>query len=450
MRPWKDHALDGMLVGLVALSVALSFQLWYPPDEHLAATTGPSVQPQPPAAGHEMPDIFRPDRILIRQSGTSLAPIHTGSSTYAQLWPQLKRLMQNLRVTGGAFPVEQVPARLVESPWIELQLPTPLLLSEWVELWRWDAPTLRNGTMRIDRITFYLGQPGAIYLSGPVGTPLYMADIPDGLRADLFDLIRGVRYDRYQTYRPLEAMAQELYLLPDLLVPVVDSMPVATMRAVMPDEGDEEARYFPDLSVVRQIDERDARSLTDGQRLLRFVATGALEFRTADPSSASAAPEMRRALTLTQEWLGSHGGWPSDVVLRRYLQQPGRTRLEFDFRGGSEYPVESVGAALQAQVSAQRVVYFARTPAFEQIQFTDQMQPVIAPEAALARMAKEFPALLMEPIRSLHLAYMAIPGPAGQASAWRVEPAWVIQVADVRVYVFAAEGKETEPSRAIR
>lgn len=449
---WKDVLLDGLLAGLVMSSLVLSWLIWYRPDQFQVpiTTAVPSVQPQPVASERQMPDIYRPEMILIRKEGNHLAPLHTGSLAYKQLWPQLRGMLSGLKATGGAFQVDQVPERLTQAEWVQFRLPTPLLLSQWADLWLWNMPTLRNGAMRIDRVTMYLGEPGAVYLSGPVGTTLYLADLSEERRNEMLGIINSLDPTLFMEYRPLETKDVSARVLPDLLVPVQGSMPAAQVRMEELKEQDEEARYFPDLSVVRQLDQRGARSLTDGQRILTLTASGVLEFRTVDPKSPSTAPDMHRAIGLAQEWVGARGGWSQELVLRRYMQQPGRARLEFDFRSGGPFPVESVGPAMQLHVTSQRVFFFSRQPSFVELRFSREQLPILTPESAVKRAVDEEPLLLTEPIRAMHLAYMAMPNPQEGAVGWVLEPAWVIQAAESRIYVPAADGGVKIPVQVVR
>lgn len=448
---WKDVVLDALLVILVATSLVLSWQVWHLPDQFQPQETAvPSVQPQPMVSERQMPDIYRPEMILVRKQGNSIAPLHAGSLVYKQLWPQLRGMLTGLKAAGGAFQVEQVPERLVQAPWVQFWLPTPLLLNQWADLWLWNTPTLRNGAMRIDRVTIYLGQPGAVYLSGPAGMTLYLADFAEERRAELLTLIDSLDPSLFREHRPLKTKELGTSVQPGLLAPALERMPLARVRIEPPDEQDEEVRYFPDTSVVRQLDLKNARSLTDGQRILTFTASGVLEYRTADPASPNAAPDMERAIALAQEWVGARGGWPQELVLRRYKQQPGRTRLEFDLRSGGPFPVESVGPAVQVDVSAQRVLFFSRHPTFVELHFSRDQTLIATPEEAVKRAAEEVPLLQTEPIRSMHLAYMAIPDPQDAGAGWVLEPAWVIQAAESRIYVPAAGGREHLPVQVVR
>jgi len=193
--------------------------------------------------------------------------------------------------------------------------------------------------------------------------------------------------------------------------------------------------------VIRQIAERGASSLTDGQRLLRITSAGILEYRTADPPAAKEAPTLAGALALAETWVQERGGWPQELVLRRYTASGSKARLEFDLRTGDPYPVESRGAALEVQLTDQRLVSFSRYPAFTAIRFLEGTAlPLISPEEAIARLVAAEPGLADQTIRSVHLAYVAVPDSGG--GDWPLEPTWVIQAGENRCYVPAVDKLE--------
>ncbi len=445
MAAWVNRLLNALLALMVATSIFLSLQIWYPTVEIFPTVVAqPSVQPQPPASVLQMPDILRPEVIQIRQEkGLRMAPLHAGSQEYKQLWSLLREVLTGLQTGPAGFPVDNVGEQLKEADTVQIHLPIALTMGEWADQLLWNSPGLRNASIRIDRVTIYLSDPGVIYLSGPSGTIYYLAELPSLFRAQIAEQIEQVDPMRFTQQRPIEHEDLMARVGDDLLVPEVGAMPVARIRTSDFNERDEEMRYFPDLSVVRQIDERDARSLTDGQRLLRFLTTGVLEYRTAD--SSSTAPGLPRAISMAQEWVGSHGGWPQEIVLRRFVRQPRRAILEFDYRDDGPYPVESVGGGVQVHVSSQRVVYYRRYPAAVSTSFGREEVAIISPEQAIALAMDQVPLILTETIRGMHLAYHLKPDPEVGPNQWLLEPVWVIQAGEVRVYQPAAVGREKIP-----
>jgi len=446
----REVLLNLLLVALVGSSLFLSVKIWYPePLFGGQSTTEPSLQLQPPPTIREMPEVFRPTRVTIRDGQGHAAELHTGSPTYATLWRPIREAVTGLYVGGGAVLIDGLPEAAATGPSLQLHLPVALLVSEWAELLQWDAPSLRNGAIWVDRLIITLGEPASIYLSGPADFDLYLADLPDERCETLAGYIRHIDATLYRPYRQVEAEELGVTVLSDVTVPDVQVMPAARVLVSLPNQQEEEARYFPDLSVVRQIDERDARSLTDGQRVLRLTSAGVLQFRTADTSDVTEPLQMAEALEVAREWVGSRGGWPQDLVVRRYVRDQGTGQLEFGVHTGWSYPVESLPGAVQVHVSAaERVVYFERTPTVQNVFFDGDPLPIITPEAALAHALPAAPVLQTEPVRAIYLTYLLKPS-TNTPGEWVADPTWVIQAADTLVYIYAVDGEYPRPPKVV-
>ncbi|MDB4894115.1 MAG: hypothetical protein JWN15_377, partial [Firmicutes bacterium] len=336
---------------------------------------------------------------------------------------------------------------------VTVVLPVALTLSDWAERWHWNTVGLRNPSMKIDRVVYRLGAAPTLDLSGPSGQYYRVGPLTEKDHKALQELIRVMEPELFQKYRPLAAKEVTVRVLSGIQVPDVGAMPGAKVSARTPEVKWEEVRYFPDLSVVRQIDEKDARSLTDGQRLVRLTASGVLEYRAADAQGT--APELPRAEQAARDWVDARGGWPQDLVMGSYVQEPGKTTLVFEQRSQGPFPVESAGGALTIQVAADRadpaadrILSLRRlpdlVPAFDQ-----SMQPIIKPERAIQIAAEEFPSIFfLEALREVHLAYLIVPESGTANAGWVLEPVWVLQAGEERVYVAALAQSRMKPVNA--
>lgn len=446
----REALLDLLLVALVLTSVMLTVRIWYP--EPLFGdddTTEPSLQMQPVPIVREMPEIFRPERIAVVRADGGRAELHAGSPTYSTSWQRVRKALTGLDVQGGATLIDQVPRADAAVPWLELFLPTALQVSQWADLLQWQAPVLRNGSMLVDRVIVTLGERPAVYLSGPLGFDLYLADLPEERQAALAAHVERLDPALFGTYRELVLDGLGVTAVPGLVVPDATAWPAAEVTVLLPDLWEEEARYFPDLSVVRQIDEEDARSLTDGRRLLRVTRSGVLQYRTAEGSGQAASPELEPALAAAGQWVGSRGGWPQDVVLHRYERDAGVGRLSFEIHTGARYPVQSLPGVMQVHVSGgERVIYFERTPTVANVTFDGDLLPLMAPEDALAHALPAAAALSSEPVRAMYLTYLLRP-PAAAGEPWTAEPTWVIQAGSTEVYVNAVAREYPLPPKVV-
>jgi hypothetical protein len=448
MRRWRETLLDTLLAALVLLSIVLSAEVWFPSEPvRSGSTTEPRVQVSPPAQEGVMPDVFRAERIYVRRKDGRIALLQAGSVAYKRLWRQVQDFLVGVDTMPAPAPAETAKSGPEES--ITLVMPVSRTLEEWAEYWKWDAVGLRNLSLKVDRMTIQLGPTPVIHLSGPAGTvySLLVVSPPDakGIMEGLAQLDESL----FREYRLLSGNDGSFRVMPDVWVPAVSAVPSGTVRVRKPDNATEEARYFPDISVVRRIDEKDAQSFTDGQRLLRITSAGVLEYRVAH--APGAAPDLGDALKAAQEWIGSRGGWPQEVVLTRYVQQPGKVTLAFDVRTEGPFPVETAEGAIELDMStdrgvmADRIIYFRRLPPLV-LSFNGNVRPIHPPEKALQTVVAKLPYLPhFEAIRDVHLAYLVRAGGKGTVSEWMIEPVWVFQFSDERVYAPAEVNSTLEP-----
>lgn len=447
MERVKAFSLNSLLALLVILSIGLSIQVWFPADQiGVLGAREPHIQVPPPAREGKMPDMYRPERIYVEREEDQVALLQSGTASYGRVLRATQAILNGSRVFAAPIEVSQLDRE--ETKGITLIFPVALTLAEWADRWHWSAPALQYASVKIDRVLFLLDEIPAIYLYGPSGQIYRLGPLANSEQNVLYGLIAALEGDLFTRYRPLQTEGLSPRILPNLLVPEVSEVPIAIAVVRKPEPKWEEIRYFPDLSVVRQIDEKDANSFTDGQRLLRLITNGILEYRTANVQGT--APQLSRAEGVAQDWIDARGGWPQDLVLGSFLQEPGKTSLIFELRTQGPYPVESSGGALIVQVaadrevSADRIVSLRRFPAVSPI-FEESTTPVIAPETAVQMAAKSYSRLfLFEPLREVHLAYLVEPGTLDGEPAWRIEPAWVLQVGEDRLYIPASAADDQQ------
>jgi hypothetical protein len=454
MQRAKEISLNSLLAAMVIGSIALSAQIWFPAGPSEAGQTGsPSVQVSPPSEQGVMPQVFRPERIYVKHRSGAVAMLQTGSTPYKQLWYGIQSVLQGMSAVGPASPFLEEGVD-PQAEVLTLVMPLSLTVENWADQWDWNTAGLRNFSMKVDRVSLHLDQIAPmLHLSGSSVNTYRIGPLGQSDARMLRELIESLDPSLFQTYRPFGTDGAVVRVTPGLIVPDIADVPMGSLEVRKPDQKAEEARYFPDPTVVRQIDEKDARSYTDGQRLLRVTDWGALEYFSVNSGENAISPDLNRATGIASEWVSLHGGWPQDVVMGEYSHQPGRTSLVFDLRLAGAYPVESAGGALRLQVSTYRdaaglqhssVTQFRRSPDFVPY-FGNARQQVISPEEAVRRVAGKYAAqLLFEEIREIHLAYL-ISLVGKQESDWTLEPVWVVQVGEERIYVPANARGQAEP-----
>lgn len=450
MMGMRETILNGLLAALVVLSVGLSAQIWFPDQPVQMGTKQPSVQVSPPSQEGTMPKTFRPERIYVRDSHGRIALLPAGAVAYKQVWWAMESILTGM----SALPAPpQSEAELdPQAEMVTLILPMPLTMEQWAEQFKWNTAGLRTFSMKVDRITLRLDQSAILYLTGPAGGTYRIGPVAATELLALKEVLAGLESQLFLPYRPLELKDSLIRLAPGLQVPDVTGMPAGSLEVNKPDNTEEEARYLPDLTVVRQIDEKDARSFTDGLRLLRITRAGQLEYLSVQAGGNPIAPDMQRALRTAEGWVSSHGGWPQDLVLHGFVQQPGSTSLIFDLRMDGAFPVETSGGALRVNVTSYRdssglqhsaVTQFRRVPDFVPY-FGRARRPIITPERAVQQATDKFAALMYnEEIREIHPAYL-IRWTTRTGGDWVLEPVWALQVGEETIYVQAAVTIDSE------
>jgi len=450
MERLREHVLNGLLVVLVISSIALSSRVWFPTTRVStpSASKEALIQAPPPALDRRMPEVFRPERIVVERKDGQVAVLPVGPGQYTTLWRLTRDVLPEIRSSPGPLASSDEQAVAPEVERITLVLPASLRLGEWAERWNWSATGWASLGVRIDRVVFHVGKTLTVSLSGASSGVYWFGPLGDSDAKRLQDAIKALAPALFTKRHVLELKDLNMLVLPDVVVPEVKEVPVAMARTRKPDMTIEEARFFPDLSVVRQIDERDATSLTDGQRLVRVTTQGTLEYRTADASGPPT--DFAHALAAAQEWIGTHGGWPQELVFSRFVLLPGKTRLHFELRSPGPYPVESASGALQVDLDADRVTDFQRYPDLVETQFLQRKQAIISAEAALQYAADELTLFLFDSVRDVHLGYLLRPGVRTAEPDWVLDPVWVLRVGETRVYVPALLNLEKRQLTVVR
>jgi hypothetical protein len=452
MQRVKEFALNGALAVLVILSFVLSYQVWFP-----SHTGGPwrtreaHVQSSPPPQSGGEPDVHRPERIYVQNKEGQVALLATGSPAYGPVWNGLKGVLKGLEPLYSQLPPDTEEEGTVAS--ITAVLPVPLMLNQWAQEWTWDAGGLPNASLKVDRVTVTLSKTPMLHFSGANGGVYRVGPLSAEDQHLLTGLVDALDPGLYRTYRPLTAKDLPIKLTAGLTVPDITEMPEGTVTARQPDAAVEQARYFPDLSVVRHIEERDANSFTDGPRWLRLKHNGQTEYATAPP--VGVPPDLQRAREAAKAWVPGHGGWSQDLVLGGYFQQQaGRRLLFYNLRlDGNGFPVETASpvagdGALVLELThldqTTTVLEYRRDPEFTPL-FTDSLIPIQPAEQVLKDAAERFPSLFLfdGDVREMYLGYLICQ--PDKLTTWKLVPVWITQVGEKRIYWPASQLGEMEP-----
>lgn len=460
MTARREFFLDTLLVGLVIASIFLSSKVWTDPTRYNSVQTDrPRVQSQPYVPEWTMPDIYRPTRVTVTLPDGTGAFGGPDSAVYSRVWRVVHPLLRSLRPIGIPRTVDDVDFEAwKELPSISLVLPVLAPFAEWGDRWGWNTFGLRSEVhLRIDRVILFLGDPGGMVFAGPTGNwqMIYLRE-PD-LQA-LTELVHGLDASHLHEFAPLPADKAER----ETWVPSPGTIPLLELEVLQPDRVAVLNRFFPDLSVVRQIEENrsksddvdlNATSYTDGQKLIRIYNYGAIEYYSPDRSAGTAAPSFTQALTMAQDFVAAHGGWPQDIALTHWETIGNRVVLTFDLQKGVSGvpPLVSRHGYLSVGVTADRVVYLLREPSVR-VMPTGPRRALTSVQDALGTLSEERPWTKFEKVRDVSLVYLSLSGHQQQMA----EPYWVISLTWGPPYFIQAlslresDGKRILPDLPIR
>lgn len=453
----REVLLNGLLALQVLASVILTGVLMYrpalaiqPADPPLAASLQPALAPETP------PDLTLPRAVWVHQGGGRYLAAGPAEPLYQRAWrqmrPVLARLMARPLIAETPSPLELAQAATM--PLLGADLPAALPAGDWARLWdaagnggfvgpgRGSPAAGREGL--VDRVVFRLAPPGEVYLLGTRGAArLHLAEAD---RAELADLVRSVDPQAYPAMRLLAGPGADTApfapeerdsgglteFAPWILVP--DGPVSAATTLLLPQRKEAQAylhRFFPDVSVVRQIQEQDGSvAYTDGQRGMRLYANGALEYFEPREGTDPSGPDLFRALQVAQEFISARRLWPPGATLAAYARLGQEARLTFGVRGPALLWV-SPRPPLEVRVAGNRVVYFYRGPDFE-VRASAGNDRLITAEEALNQVKLAAAGRTLR-VRSLFLAHR--PEPAGLPV---LIPVWVVGLQDGDMYVVDA------------
>lgn len=425
----RERLWNGLLAALVVLSLALSSRLWFGlPGEAPGEAPGMTAQqpqvsfaPAEPLPGQAL-DLVAPRSIAV-VDGEHALEVTPGSPVYDALWGRTSRLLGHV---GNPLPPLLLPvddlalhALFDKGPVVVVNLPVSLPLATWATEWQWhdvtDLPALQT---QVDRLLLFLNAPGRIVFYGrDSATELFLASGDQTNLLTAVDDLRTAHADQFTS---------KLWVSPgggvrvDLGVTVPAK--AAQVRPALVQPGavpstDFATRFFPDMSVVREIINADhSVTYTDGYRLLRLQSSGVVDYVAAGAALTSKVPPFRKGLQIATDFVLTHGGFPEGVQLTGVRTLGGSLRLTFSKAG----PTLVLGKPLlQVDVAGDRVVHYSSLPDWLSQGHAAPVE-LVTPERAVQAVFDQVPGARWEVIHAIALGTVYVPGQS------QVRPAWVI------------------------
>lgn len=437
----REHWWNWLLLIQVLLSVGLSAALWFEtgssgvlPAEELKV--GPSPENYREPAG-----LFGPSRIVYHRGPEDHGGALPGSDAFRETWDLLMPWLRDLSIPPGKLPpanAQELAKAWTEGPAVEVIMPVALPMEDWARLWKGKPD--REELPAANRFLLSAKDPGIVYISGPEGD--YQAGLPAGAAERLRTFLQGLAAGALQPYRALVKEGGTLVSRPGLYVP---AEPQEMARIPVRYMAEEEiaslpSRFFVDLTVVRQIGERDGAVIfTDGQKALRLYPGGFAEFTAPAGKRRSQPLSHSNAISDAASFVAGHGGWSGEPFLSSSRRDVSKNLVGFSYRHLG-FPVIVLEGSLELELNDGGVLYYLNRPRIP-LAYEGERRPVIAPERAIDSLEK---ALKVRPGQTLQVEniYQAFFLSDAWPRARELEPVWAVEVIGRQpLYVDAYTGR---------
>lgn len=383
----RRELAENLVLGfLVILSIGLSIRIWLGTAQPRISYSESAVYHAISNVGerHYLSEMLMPNRIIVHLGNDRHTLFLPGFSGYERMWSVATKSLGEIdpvRLASPSLRPAQMGAigALRKLTGVELVLSPTVPFGVWLEAMSIvpasaspdrGNPTMElgMGQLRVDRI--------AVFWDGDLKGFVRQANT-----GEYFELAF-----KSSTRKPEEIVELSSSVIPGYVelteadgVPVRDGIfvpkraPYIAAVEVKPQMVEPDriaAEFFPDLTVIRRVEERDGCTVfTDGRGWLRVFGDGSLEFTHSERLETSVADMgVLKALSSAVEFIRFHGGWPdgaylSSVVAHGTGGETPRGGAAFRFGFNSKYrgiPVLGDREAIQMVVSANGVSAYRR------------------------------------------------------------------------------------------
>jgi len=309
----KDSVLGWILFLLVGISLFLSYNIWVkiPVDNSSVSQlfAGKSV---------ELASVISPEKIVVHPENTYHTLLKQSSPFYERIWSFSRKALASLWSESSLASAQITDDFFAMKKGIEVVFPVPLpttFLKQFLNI-NTGRDFLENSTIS----SFYLVEDGTVnaYLRDTSGA-FYKINKSQN-STELLELLKDLVNAKAPRYANLPQKSANLNVSGGVYVSLTSyRLPTYFMKQEQVLSDRTAAKFFPDFSVTRKIEEKDGAVIyTDGQRGLRVYPNGALEYNAPGKGDSKTAPNFYEALNTAVDFVNARGGWPESAYLSDY------------------------------------------------------------------------------------------------------------------------------------
>ena len=309
----RDSVLGWILFLLVGISLFLSYNIWIKvPAGNLVDSrlfSGKSV---------DLASVVSPEKIIIHPGNTYHTLLQQSSSLYERTWSFSRKALASLWSEGSLSSAQVNHEFFAIKKGIEVVFPVPLPSSFLKQFL--DIDSSRDILENIAISSFYLVEDEGVnaYLRDDRGTFYKINKSQDS--SELLELLKDVANARLPRYANLPQKSVNLRISGGVYISLSSyRLPIYFVKQEQVISDRTAAKFFPDFSITRKIEEKDGAVIyTDGQRGLRVYPNGALEYNAPGKSDSKTATSFYDALKTAVDFVNACGGWPENAYLSSY------------------------------------------------------------------------------------------------------------------------------------
>ncbi len=382
----KDSVLGWVLMLLVGISLFLSYAIWSKVPGELSA-----VQKEQKGAAIDLVSVISPQKILVHMGNSTHTVLNSSNYFYDKVWKLSRKVLIDKWTAAKPEQAEINPEFVQKKKSIEVVFSTPLptsLLRQILNIESSDVMSLEGRQL----VSYLLVEDKEILV--------YLKDIDDkyykiGSTSDtgeILSVINEIQESKPLLYANLPSTNKNIKISKGIFVSLEEyELPVYAVKRDKNSKDRLAAKFFPDFSVTRKIQEKDGAVIyTDGQRGLRIYQDGALEFSFPGVKNPKKTSTLYNALNVAVDFINTHGGWPRDTYLCSYdttIESQNITSYTLKFQSRiNGIPLISGDDYLVVSVEGNQVKRFYRKDVSESKQISSRilLNPIQALDAAVA------------------------------------------------------------------
>ncbi|TWI59636.1 YycH family regulatory protein [Halalkalibacter nanhaiisediminis] len=323
-----EHIKTGLLIGLVGLSMILTWQLWtFQPNIELLDDTARYVPNEAMSEERKLTEIIRPEQIVIHQQGRHTM-IPTNDERFDQLY---QKLLKTNFVEGDMLAVGPFPKQ-VQNGGIELIFPTSIPVDIFLSLFQVDQEEFNLPLSTINRLYMYVdAQDEQVHMQMLSSKDTQVVEVETNFSVGDFERNFLRPFNEYVEVFQANNRSSTRELSEHIYIPLgpVTAERLSFTASPIPGTFFRQALFSDPDSVKHYRQSGSVESFTDGNRMINIRNNGLfMEYRN-PIFSGTHERSSKHVVQSSYEFINGHGGWTDKYILSDWNSNDLRDEAEY-------------------------------------------------------------------------------------------------------------------------